>query len=176
MFTARWLISLFCVMPCAVIAGDYDRLEVDAISCSIQMSLARSPNNYLIAVLEHLGKVDCAHDVCTETLRVVRTIAARRPEGSAFGATIDVLLINAPSASVNGAPAPVLPIGHTEIGIYVPAPVTRAFYSSSMMSPVTPQLETIWTRAVNAVNAAPAGTDFCARTFSPNNRSKGRDG
>jgi hypothetical protein len=173
MLTARWLMSLFCVMPCAVIAGDDDRLELDATSCSVQMNLARSPNNYLIAVLEHLGKVECAHNVCTETLRVVRTIAARRTEGSTFGATIDVLLIKAPSNSVNGAPAPPLPTGHTEIGIYLPAPVTQAFYSSSMMSPVTPQLEAIWTRAVNAVNAAPAGTDFCVRTFSPNNRSKG---
>jgi hypothetical protein len=169
MLTARWLISLLCVMPCAVIAGNDERLELGATSCAIQMSLVRSPNNYLIAVLEHLGKIECAHNVCTETLRVVRTIAARRPEGGAFGETIDVLLINAPSTSGNGAPAPLLPTGHTEIGIYVPAPVTQAFYSASMMSPVTPQLESIWTRAVNAVNAAPAGTDFCASAFSPNN-------
>jgi len=173
MLTARWLISLFCVLPCAAFAGDDDRLELDATSCSIQTSLARSPNDYLIAVLEHLGKVECAHNVCTETLRVVRTIAARRPKGSAFGATIDVLLIKPLSTSGNGAPAPLLPTGHTEIGIYVPAPVTQAFYSSSIMSPVTPELESIWTRAVNAVNAAPAGTDFCARVFSPNNRWRG---
>jgi len=150
---------------------------VVAAICTIQLSVDESPNHFLIAVLEHLGKVRCAADGCVETLRVLRVFAAQRPDGTTFPATIDVSGPDRETSRHTGESAKPLPVGYTEIGIYLPSPTAGLYYGSSTSAPSEPQLESLYAKAVGPALAAPRGAPACVKMYAPNNaleRERGR--
>jgi hypothetical protein len=74
---------------------------VGQISCSLQSALSPSPAYYLIAVVKHHGDLAC--DGQCETLSILHTYAARKPDGTAFPARI--LIVRPRTKLAHGMPA-----------------------------------------------------------------------
>jgi len=51
----------------------------DTSACGIQVALLESPGHYVIAIVEHPGKLDCNDRSCTESLKIVKCSHRARP-------------------------------------------------------------------------------------------------
>ncbi len=61
----------------------------DLNTCTIETMIARSEDHYVVAVLEHIGKLRCDAGICVETVQIVQLIAAHTPDGRPIGSTLN---------------------------------------------------------------------------------------
>jgi hypothetical protein len=156
----QW-IAFFCGLIITVAAAAEPSAQdwIDANSCSIEVTIGRSRDHYVIAVVQHLGKA--RHDAgnCVETLKIVQLLAARTPDGRPIGSTIDVMCRGATGAV--GAD----PTGVKILGVYLPDPRGNFYLGAVELTPAEAEEVANFEQAAKIAVAAPAGAPECLKPF-----------
>jgi hypothetical protein len=152
-------IALACALGVNAIGAEPMKKElVHAKSCAIERSIYQSQDHYLIATFEHLGEVQCDDETgCVETLKILRQLAAQKPNGTPFASTIEVL-----RPARNGAPTLPYRAGLTSIGILVPRPGGELYYFAAESQPADPEVVAIYEEATKVALAAAPGVPDCS--------------
>ncbi len=137
-------------------------------TCTLELQVSRSPSHYIIATVEHTGKLECSAQRCVEELHIVRLFALRRPDGKTAMSSFWVLTTSIAQS---------FPPGTRTIGSFVPVsafprptPESRPgpeVYAGSEATPVLAETEAVYEEAVKRLVAVAPGVPDCHITGSP---------
>jgi hypothetical protein len=146
---------------------------VGMTSCSLEMAISQSPENYLIAIVEHTDDTRCGKGGCSETLTIVHVFAYRSASNTAVPDHIVAIQVMGllPEGADSTSQHP--PKGQREIGIYLPVPKDDRYYGSGVLTPVTSEIEAIYEKATQIATEAPTEKRDCNGLFTPASRVEG---
>ncbi|MGB9330010.1 MAG: hypothetical protein WCB10_04505 [Steroidobacteraceae bacterium] len=137
-------------------------------TCTLELQVSRSPSHYIIATVEHTGRLECSAQPCVEELHIVRLFALRRPDGKTAVSSFWVLTTSVAQS---------FPSGTRTIGSFVPMPAFpgrtpesrtgQEVYAGSEATPVLAGTETVYEEAVKRLVAVAPGVPDCHMTASP---------
>ena len=169
--SARLELLLLCGALCGgaeTLSPEMQRQLLDMATCALELQVSRSPGHYIIATVEHTGKLECSAQPCVEELHIVRLFALRRPDGKTAVSSFWVL-----STSI----AQSFPPGTRTIGSFVPTSafpgptpesrVGQEVYAGTEATPVLAETEAVYEEAVKRLVAAAPGAPDCHMTASP---------
>lgn len=136
---------------------EVEQIVFDQYVCVLRQIIKRSPNHYLIAFVERSDAETCTAGKCFESLKIVKVLASKAPEGVDFPTSITV------SSNRRGMPEEMyksggeLGPGTKEFVILLPEPETGGYYAKSRHAPISAKVEESETRAVHlAVDESPS--------------------
>jgi hypothetical protein len=151
---------LFCLMGIADgIADSPVSFRVKQISCSIELSMLKAPNAYLVAVVQHPGKAQCDGSVCIETFSVVKVLA------SGGGHSTQPTSISHSVAYINREDTGGRSSGTKSIGVYIPARSGELYTLLSQTFPAIPEVVAEYEQAIALAKTAPVGAPRCSKAF-----------
>jgi hypothetical protein len=148
---------IVCVFIChAADAQLSDRQLSETFACGIQQALLKSPGQYVIAVVEHPGRVYCDENGCVESLKVVKLFASRTFSGHRYtDATVDI------EASRD---AQTMPRGFRSFVVATPVQRSGQYYLPITHGPVDLDDERAEQAAVKLAFGPPIG-ELCKKTL-----------
>lgn len=151
---------LFCLMGIADgVADSPVSFRVKQISCSIELSMLKAPNAYLVAVVQHPGKTQCDGSVCIETFSVVKVLA------SGGGHSTQLTSISHSVAYISREDTGGRSNGTNSIGVYIPARSGELYTLLSQTFPANPEIVAEYEQAIALAKTAPAGAPHCGKAF-----------
>ena len=152
------LLLLATIPTRAIIADPVHDYAVRQTSCSIEMSMYRSPHHYLVAVVEHPGELQCREGVCVETLSIVRVLGSGSERDSHLGAIRMSVGIEGKSKYSKGTKT---------IGVYVPSADAKFHDLLWETWPAESEIVSRYEEGLKTAIAAPAGAPDCRAAAIP---------
>ena len=129
--------------------------RVKQISCSIELSMRKAPNAYLVAVVQHPGETQCDGSFCIETFSVVEVLA------SGGGHSTQPTTISLSVAYNNRDDTGGHSNGTKSIGVYIPARSGELYGLLSQTFPAIPDVVAEYEQAIALAKTAPVGAPHC---------------
>ncbi len=124
---------------------------VKQAACAIELSRLKSPDAYLVAVIERTGKPKCDDSPCIERVAVIEVLAAG--ERSAHLTSISIHLDRV-----------FPPEGSRSVGVYVPSPDGKSYLPFLGTIPVIPTVIADYRQAVELALSNRTGAPDCNHT------------
>ena len=140
------------------VADSETSFSVRKKACSIELSMLKSPNAYLVAMVKHTEKAKCDDNSCLAKLAVIEVFSAG--DRSARLSSIDVGY--SIKTRDNGGQ---YPEGRT-IGVYVPAP-NGTYGWLIVTSPADSTVIAEYEQAVSLAALTPASAPHCEKSTAP---------
>jgi len=146
-----------CAFACSAAQAQLSKQRIaEAAACGIQQALLESPGHYVIAIVEHPGRILCEGAACTESLKIIKLLASRTPSGRRYGdSAIDM------EASQE---TQTMPRGFRSFVVAIPVKNAAAYYLPITHGPVDQQDERTEEAAVKLAFGPPVGP-LCKKTL-----------
>ncbi len=149
---------LFCLMGIADgVADSPVSVAVKRASCSIELSMSRAPNAYLVAMVQHPGERQCDGSGCRETFSVIKVLAAgggRSGQPTSISLVVEPKDRNEAGDHTNGTKS---------IRVYIPARGNKLYALLSETLPANSEVISNYEQAIAIAKAAPAGAPDCSK-------------
>lgn len=147
---------LFCLMGIADgVADSPVSFAVKQVSCSIELSMRKAPNAYLVAMVQQPGETQCDERGCIETFSVIRVLA------SGGGRSTQPTSISLSVASNNRDDTTGHSNGSKSIGVYIPSGELYELLSQTL--PAIPDVVAEYEQAIALAKTAPLGAPHCSK-------------